>query len=175
MKGVNHAAVPELSLVAAVAENGVIGRGRAMPWHLPADLAHFKRVTLGKPIVMGRRTYEAIGRPLPGRRNIVVTRSPGFVGAGVESAAGLTEAIALTRDVEEIMVIGGGELYAAALPIACRIYLTRVHAAVAGDTHFPEFDPAEWEEVAREERAADEKNAFALTFLVLERRNARTA
>lgn len=160
-----------IALVAAVAENGVIGREGTMPWHLPADLAHFKRITMGKPIVMGRRTFEAIGRALPGRRNIVVSRNADFKAPGIERAANLEAALALTGDVEEVMVIGGGELYRAALPLAHRIHLTRIQAKIEGDTSFPDFDTSEWHETAREERTADEKNAYALTFLTLERKN----
>ncbi|MGH8224698.1 MAG: type 3 dihydrofolate reductase [Gammaproteobacteria bacterium] len=161
-----------IALVAAVAENGVIGRGGEMPWHLPADLAHFKRITMGKPIVMGRRTFEAIGRALPGRRNIVVSRNADFKASGVERAANLEAALALADDAEEVMVIGGGELYRAALPFAQRIHLTRIQAKIEGDTFFPEFDASEWHETAREERTADEKNAYTLTFLTLERKQA---
>ncbi len=161
-----------VALVAAVAENGVIGRGGAMPWHLPADLAHFKRITMGKPIVMGRRTFEAIGQALPGRRNIVVSRNADFKAPGIEHAASLEATLALTGDAEEVMIIGGAELYRAALPLAHRIHLTRIQAKIEGDTFFPDFDVTEWREVAREERDADERNAYALTFLILERKKA---
>jgi len=160
-----------ISLIAAVTDNGVIGRGGGMPWHLPADLAHFKRTTQGKPIVMGRKTFEAIGRPLPGRRNIVVSRRSGFAPAGVETAGSLADALALAGDAEEVMVIGGGELYREALPLARRLYLTRIHAAIEGDTRFPELDPADWRETGREERPADERNDHALSFVTLERRD----
>ncbi len=163
--------MPDVSLIVAADENNVIGRGGAMPWHLPADLAHFKRITMGKPIVMGRRTFEAIGRALPGRRSIVVSRSADFAAPGVEHAASLEAALALAGDAEEVMVIGGGELYRAALPLAQRIYLTRVHAKIEGDTFFPELDDSMWKETARENRAADEKNAYALTFMTLERKS----
>ena len=129
----------EIVLVAAVAENGVIGRDGALPWHLPADLAHFKRVTWGHPILMGRRTFAVIGRALPGRRNIVLTSNPNFVAPGVETAASLKQALSLAGDVPQIMVIGGAELYRAALPLARRIYLTRVHARIEGDAFFPDF------------------------------------
>lgn len=162
---------PLLSLVAAVAENGVIGRGGVMPWHLPADLAHFKQVTLGKPIVMGRRTFEAIGWALPGRRNIVITRRREFAEPGVERAGSLEEALRLAGDAPEVMVIGGAEVYRAALPLARRIYLTRVRADIEGDARFPELDEREWEVGACEERAADAKNDYAMTFLVLERKS----
>jgi len=159
-----------IALVAAVAENGVIGRAGGMPWHLPGDLGHFQRVTTGKPIVMGRKTFEAIGRPLPRRRNIVITRQPGYAPAGVETASSLDAALALAGEADEVMVIGGGELYREALPRAARVYLTRVHASVDGDTRFPDLDPGEWRETAREERPADERHRYAFTFLTLERR-----
>lgn len=169
---VNNTTEPTLSLIAAVSENGVIGRAGRMPWHLPADLAHFKRMTMGKPIVMGRHTFEAIGRPLPGRRNVVVSRRADFAAAGVDVAPDLAAALELGADAHEIMVIGGGELYRAALPLAQRIYLTRVHANVEGDTRFPALSAGEWRETAREERPADKKNPWALSFVTLERTGA---
>jgi dihydrofolate reductase len=159
---------PTITLIVAAAA-GVIGRDNAMPWHLPADLAHFKVHTWGKPIVMGRKTYEAIGKPLPGRRNIVVTRDPGWRAAGVTVAHSLDEALAACGDAPEVMVIGGAQLYAAALPRATRIHLTEIHAAIEGDTWFPELAPAEWREVARLEHAADARNAYAMSFITLER------
>ena len=161
---------PRVTLVVAATDDGVIGRDGGMPWHLPADLAHFKRVTLGHPIVMGRRTYASIGRALPGRLNVVVTRDRSFSAAGVTVAHSLDEALAACGDAAEAMVIGGGELYREALPRATRIHLTRIHAAIAGDTHFPALDPAAWTETTREERPADERNAYPLSFVTLERR-----
>lgn len=158
-----------LSLIVAASENNVIGAAGGMPWHLPADLKHFKATTMGKPIVMGRRTFEAIGRALPGRRSIVVTRNASFSAPGVETAASLEAALELTGEAEEIMVTGGGELYRAALPLAQRIYLTRIHATVEGDTFFPELTPSDWHEVAHEDYAPDEKNAHTLSFITLER------
>lgn len=158
----------EIVLVAAVAENGVIGQDGAMPWHLPADLAHFKRVTWGHPILMGRRTFEAIGRALPGRRNIVISRS-GFKAPGIETATSLEQAVALCGEATQIMVIGGAELYRAALPIARRIYLTRIHASLEGDTFFPDLDSTQWYEVARETRPTDAAHSYALSFIELER------
>jgi dihydrofolate reductase len=143
-----------VALIAAVAENGTIGRDGDLPWRLPADLRHFKRLTLGKPVIMGRKTWQSLGRPLPGRRNIVVTRDAGFAADGAEIAASLDAALAMTRDVEEAMVIGGGEIYARAMARADRLYITHVHAAVEGDTHFPDIDGTEWRETAREEHAA---------------------
>jgi dihydrofolate reductase len=161
----------EISLVAAVADNGVIGADGGMPWHLPADLAHFKQITLGKPVLMGRLTWESIGRPLPGRRNLVLTRDTEWQATGAERVASLQEAIeaAGTRGGTELMVIGGAEVYRQALPSAKRIYLTRVHAEPWGDTLFPELDPDVWREVERRERQSDERNAWDLTFVVLER------
>lgn len=164
------AAAPRVTLVVAATEDGVIGRDNAMPWHLPADLARFKQLTWGKPIVMGRRTFESIGRALPGRRNVVVTRDPAWRAEGVHAADSLDAALAACGDAAEVMVIGGAQLYAAALPRAGRVELTRIHARIDGDTRFPALDPAEWREVARIERAADARNAHALSFISLERR-----
>ena len=161
---------PRVTLVVAATDDGVIGRDGGMPWHLPADLAHFKRVTLGHPIVMGRKTFASIGRALPGRMNVVVTRDPAFAAAGITVAHTFDEALAACGDAAEVMVIGRGELYRDALPRATRIHLTQIHAAIAGDTHFPILDPAVWHETAREERAADERNAYPLSFVTLDRR-----
>jgi dihydrofolate reductase len=166
----NGAAVsPTVTLVVAVAENGVIGREGRLPWHLPDDLKRFKALTWGKPILMGRRTFESIGRALPGRRNVVLTRSKDYRPEGVVVADSLEQALALCRDADEVAVIGGAELFRLALPLARRIHLTRVHAAVEGDVHWPPLDPAEWREVAREEHPPDERHAYAMTFLELER------
>ena len=163
---------PRVSLVVAAAENGVIGRDGEMPWHLPADLAHFKRLTLGKPVLMGRRTHESIGRPLPGRLNLVLSRDPQYDPEGCRRVGSLDEAIALAaaEGAAEIMIIGGGGVYREALETADRIYLTRVQCAPVGDTFFPDPDPAEWREIRRQERPADDRNPFALTFLELVRR-----
>ncbi len=144
---------PEIILVVAAAENGVIGRDGAMPWHLPEDLRRFKRLTIGHPVIMGRRTFASIGRPLPGRHNIVLTRDPAWRVEGVAVAANLAEAIAAagldprTR-AGRIFVIGGAQVYALALPVATAIELTRVHATPQGDTHFPGPDPERWHRVA---------------------------
>jgi len=147
----------------------VIGRGGALPWHLPDDLKHFKAVTLGKPVLMGRRTFESIGRPLPGRRNIVLSSGPAIAVPGIETVATLQEALQRCADVAECCVIGGAALYAAALPLAQVIYLTRVQDAVAGDVHFPDVRWEEWRETARIEHAADERHAHAMSFVTLER------
>lgn len=161
---------PRVTLVVAATDHGVIGKDGGMPWHLPADLAHFKRLTLGHPIVMGRRTYASIGRALPGRLNVVVTRDRSFAAPGVTVAHSFDEAVSACGDAPEAMVIGGGELYREALPRATRIHLTRIHASIEGDTHFPALDSAAWQETAREERPADERNAYPLSFVTLERR-----
>ncbi len=158
----------KLSAVVAASDNDVIGRGNALPWHLPADLAHFKRLTLGKPILMGRRTFEAIGRPLPGRRNFVLSRG-GFEAGGVETVDSLQEAISRAGDVPELAVIGGATLYELALPRLDILHLTRVHTTIDGDTFLPPIPSAQWREVSREWRAADERNAFAMSFITLER------
>jgi dihydrofolate reductase len=163
----------KVSLIVAVADRGVIGRGGALPWHLPKDLARFKRLTMGHHLIVGRRTWEAIGRALPGRRMVVVTRHPARLALpeGVWAAGSLDEALQIARAAgdEEAFVAGGAELYRDALPRADRIYLTRVHAEVTGDTFLPQVDLADWTEVEREELAADEKNASATTFSVLDR------
>ena len=165
----SRGAAPTVTLVVAATDAGVIGRDNAMPWHLPADLAHFKEVTMAKPIVMGRRTYESIGRALPGRLNVVVTRDLRWSAPGVVVAHSFDEALAACGDAPEAMVIGGAQLYAAALPRATRVHLTRIHAALDGDTFFPTLPPAEWREVAREARAPDARNAHAMSFITLER------
>jgi dihydrofolate reductase len=157
-----------LTAVFAASENDVIGRDNALPWHLPADLAHFRRVTMGKSILMGRRTFQSIGRPLPGRRNIVLTRGD-FAAPGVETVRSLDEALELVAGEPELANIGGAEAFRLALPRTDRIYLTRVHAVVDGDTFLPDLPATEWREVEREERAADERNAYAMTFITLDR------
>jgi dihydrofolate reductase len=159
-----------LSLIVAAGEHNEIGKDGKMPWYLPADLKHFKALTLGKPVIMGRRTFEAIGKPLPQRRNVVVSRSRGFRAPGCETAGSLPDALVLAAGVPEIIVIGGGEIYREALPRAQRIYLTRVHAHFEADTFFPALDPTAWRETARDDHAADERNAFAYSFLTLVRR-----
>ena len=165
---------PEIVLVVAAADNGVIGKDGAMPWHLPADLRRFKRITTGKPVIMGRKTFESIGKPLPGRHNIVLTRDPRFRAPGATLAPNLAEAIAAAgldprARADELMVIGGAEIYALARPIATRIELTRIHVSPDGDTWFPDPDPADWREAAREDHAAD-GDAPAHSFLTYVRR-----
>jgi dihydrofolate reductase len=150
----------ELVLVVARARNGVIGNNGALPWRLPADMRRFKAITVGKPVVMGRKTFESIGRPLPGRHNIVLTRDTGWRAEGVTVVPNLAEAVAAAgldprARADTIMIIGGAQIYAEALPSATRIELTEVDAAPEGDTLLPAFDPARWREVAREAHAAE--------------------
>jgi dihydrofolate reductase len=142
--------MPLVSLVAALARNRVIGASNRLPWHLPEDLQRFKRLTMGAPVIMGRKTHESIGRALPGRRNIVVTRRPRASWDGCEVAGSLDAALAAAGDAPEVFLIGGAELYRLALPRADRLYLTLIDAEYPGDTLFPEFDPADWRETARE-------------------------
>jgi dihydrofolate reductase len=162
----------ELVLVVARARNGVIGNKGALPWHLPADLKRFKVMTVGKPVIMGRKTFESIGRPLPGRHNIVLTRDADWRAAGATVVPNLAEAIAAAgldprARAEAIMVIGGAQIYAEALPSATRIELTEVDAAPDGDTTLPAFDPVRWREVARETHPADgEAPGFSFVTLV---------
>ena len=153
-----------------MARNRVIGRDNQLPWKLPADLAYFKRVTMGHPIVMGRRTYESIGRALPGRLNIVVSRNPQFGAPGCTVVPSLAEAWRAAGDAEEVCVIGGTSIFAEALPAADRIHLTEVEAEVPGDTWFPEFDRSEWSEREVERHPADERHAHPFRILVLDRK-----
>ncbi len=159
-----------LSLIVAMDENNLIGREGDLPWRLSADLKHFKSLTIGKPIIMGRKTWESIGRPLPQRLNIVVTSNPEFKAEGAMVVSDLTQAIEACGVVPEVMIIGGSTIYRAFLPKADRLYLTRVHGELTGDTHFPFFDLNDWEEVARERHEADDKNAYDYSFLTLERK-----
>lgn len=150
-----------LSLIAAMANERVIGRDNTLPWRLPEDLQHFKRTTLGKPVIMGRKTWESLGRPLPGRRNIVVSRNPDYLPVGGELVSSLEAAMAATADVDEAFVIGGADLYRQALPLAQRIYLTEIAGDYAGDAHFPEFAAADWREVSREAHTSSDGIAYA--------------
>ncbi|HHQ4599848.1 type 3 dihydrofolate reductase [Aeromonas veronii] len=162
----------KISMIAAMAHDRVIGKDNQMPWHLPADLAHFKRVTLGKPVLMGRKTFESIGRPLPGRRNLVISRNPDYQAEGIEVVGSVEAALALLAgsSVEELMVIGGGHLYAEMLPSADCLYLTRIDLAVEGDTRFPAFDDGQWQRVDCESHSADEKNPHPYSFETWQRR-----
>lgn len=162
----------KLSLIAAMDVNRVIGVDNTLPWHLPADLKHFKSVTMGKPILMGRKTYESIGKPLPGRENIVLSRQSDFLAQGCKVVQSLEAALAYADNelhADELMVIGGAQLYEAMLAVADRLYLTEVDTSVKGDAYFPEINRCEWTETDWQEHTADEKNAYNYNFLTLER------
>jgi dihydrofolate reductase len=165
-----------VSLIAAVSENNVIGHKGRLPWHLPDDLQRFRKLTGGKTVIMGRKTYESLGQPLPNRRNIIVTRQEGYRAEGCEVVHSLEEALRKasapspqTPGMEEVFVIGGAELYRQALALAHRLYLTRVHAQVEGEVFFPEVDWLQWREVAREGHPADRRHPYPFTFLEYER------
>ncbi len=163
------------TLVVAMARNRVIGRDNQLPWRLPDEIAYFKRVTMGHPIVMGRRTYESIGKPLPGRKNIVVTHDRRYQAPGCSVVGSLGEAWQAAGNAEEVCVIGGTSLFRESLPIADRIHLTLVEADVPGDTYFPEFDRGEWHETEVMRQAADERHAYPFRILLLERKPSRSA
>ena len=170
---------PVIALVVAMAENGVIGRLNELPWHLPSELRHFRKLTMGHPVIMGRKTFESIGRALPGRDNIVLTRGKIMDDPEVltvnsfEEAVALGERLARKRGVDEIMVIGGGQIFERLRPQAQRIYLTRVHMEAEGDTTFAEPEPDIWEEVSREYHPAEEGDTCDYTLCVYERKNGR--
>jgi len=165
-------AAPLVSLIVAMAQNGVIGCGNSLPWRLPQDLRRFRAFTLGKPVLMGRKTYESIGRPLQGRANLVLTRHRSWSAHGVTVVHSLEEALNLARQAKELVAIGGAEVYRLVLPVARRIYLTHVHADVPGDTFFPDFDPTQWADVEYLTHPVDAEHAYPVTFITLERRNA---
>ena len=159
----------KISIIVAMDSNGVIGRENELPWHLPADLQHFKHTTMGKPILMGRKTWESIGRPLPGRTNIVITRDSDYQADGCVVVNSIDAALAAAGEQDEVMVIGGAEFYRQVLPRTDTLYLTRIHASFDGDTVFPELNAARWHEVERSDRTADEKNPYDYSFIRLER------
>lgn len=164
------------SMIVAAARNGTIGRDNTLPWRIQDDLRYFRRVTMGKPVIMGRRTFDSIGRPLPGRDNIVVSRNPAFAAAGVSVVHGVDEAFSLAEasarasGAGELMLLGGAQLYAEAMPRIQRIYLTRVHADVEGDAQLPVLVDGQWREISREDHDADSRNEFSFSFIVLQRR-----
>ena len=168
-------AAPRLSLIAAMSENGVIGKDNAMPWHISADLKNFRRLTMGKPVIMGRRTFESIGKPLPGRPNLVISRDPTYRPAGAvvcdgpDAARDAASKLAGDARVDEIMVIGGAEIYAAFLPNADRLYVTEVHARIDGDARFPAFDPGEWVEISRDARDPETGDGPRFSFVMYDR------
>ncbi|MDN3617761.1 type 3 dihydrofolate reductase [Vibrio gallaecicus] len=157
-----------ISMIAAMADNRVIGKDNQMPWHLPADFAWFKRSTMGKPVVMGRKTYESIGRPLPGRLNIVISRDSSLSIEGVTTVTSIEAALEVVNNVDEVMIIGGGAIYSSCLPLANKLYLTHIGLSVEGDTQFPDWGEG-WNKVTSEAYRADEKNAYDMEFTILER------
>ncbi len=159
----------KLSIIVAMDKNRVIGRGDALPWHISSDLKHFKKITMGKPIIMGRKTHESIGRPLPGRENIILTRDKTYQAEGCTVLNSMEEIFEHCKDIEEVMITGGAEIYKLILEQTSNLYLTEVHTEIKGDTYFPEFDRSEWKEVSREDFKADEKNEFDYSFVLLER------
>lgn len=162
---------PVISAIVAMAENRVIGKDNKMPWHLPADLKHFKGTTSGHPVLMGRKTYESIGKPLPDRTNIIMTRDTQYSAPDCVILNSIETALSMANelDMDEIFVIGGAEIYRQLLPQIQRVYLTIVHHSFDGDAFFPELNADEWHEVSRERHAADEKNKFDYSFVVMER------
>lgn len=160
-----------ISLIAALARNRVIGVDNRLPWRLPADLRHFRQLTMGKPVLMGRKTFQSIGKPLPGRINIVVSQNPAFQVPGVIVVDSIERGIAAAREHDELMVIGGASLYETMLPKAGRMYLTFIHEDFPGDARFVVYDENEWVETAREDHPADEANPCAYSFVTLERKH----
>ena len=159
-----------LSIIAAMDRNRLIGNNNQLPWHLPVDFAHFKSVTMGKPIIMGRKTFESIGKPLPGRTNIVLSRDPGTKYDGAECVTSFEGAVSVVPDAEEIMVIGGSTIYEMLMPLVDRMYLTYVESEFEGDAWFPEFDQQQWRETSSEYRQANDKNAYDCRFVTLEKK-----
>jgi len=160
-----------ISIIAAVADNGIIGRQGDLPWRLPADMRYFRRVTMGKPVLMGQRTFESIGKPLKGRATIVLTDDPSFTAEGCVVRRSIDDALdaAAASGADEVMIAGGASVYAQLLPRADRLYLTEVHAEIEGDVSFPEVDARAWREISRQARAADEKNLSDVDFVIYER------
>jgi len=161
---------PLVSLIVAVADNGVIGRDNALPWHLPEDLKRFKRLTMGKPIIMGRKTFESIGKPLPGRLNVVVTRDTNYRREGISVVHDVDAALTASVGAGEVMVIGGADLFRLFLPRSMRVHLTRVHGNIEGDIRWTPLDESRWHRTAAEDHPADEHHAYAMTFELWEKR-----
>jgi dihydrofolate reductase len=159
----------QISIIAALADNKVIGKDNKLPWHMSADLKHFKAITFGKPVIMGRKTYESLGKALPGRRNIVVTHNKTWQSTGCEIYHSLEAALQAVEDYAEVMILGGAEIYKQALPLADRMYLTFIHHDFVGDTYFPKWNADEWQEIEHVDYPADEKNPYPYSFVILQR------
>lgn len=160
----------KLAIIVATDQQGLIGKENDLPWKLSADLQYFRRVTMGKPLIMGRNTHESIGRALPGRKNIIVTKSEDYQAEGCTVVNSIADALLACDQFEEVMVMGGASLYEQLLPKADKLYLTQVHASLTGDTWFPEWQKNEWSELSREDHQADEKNDYDYSFIVYEKR-----
>jgi len=163
---------PRIAYVVAMDENRLIGRNNDLPWRLPDDMAWFRRHTIGKPCLMGRKTYDSLPvrfRPLPGRLNIVVTRNADYEAPGAVVVHSVEDALRAAGEVEEIIVVGGADLFRRLMPVVDRLYLTRIHGAAEGDVFFPEYDPSVWREIYREEHSADDRHSYAFTWLILDR------
>ena len=158
-----------LSIVVAMDKNRLIGKDNKLPWHLPADLAYFKKITTGKSIVMGRKTHDSIGRPLPNRRNIVISRNSKTLITGCEVLTNIDEVLSITKDEDEVMVIGGASLCEQLLPQVSRLYITKIEGKFDGDVYFPEYDESDWRQVSCESHLPDDSNLYAHHFIVLER------
>jgi len=158
-----------ISIIVALSENNVIGVNNKLPWHLSADLKRVKTVTMGHHLIMGRKTFESFGKPLPGRTNVIITRNKNFKAEGCIVVASLNEALEKSKHDDQVFVFGGGEIFREALPLVRKIYMTRVHTRVEGDTYFPQLHPDEWKEISRQDFGADEKNDFPFSFIDLER------
>ncbi|MFM2135151.1 MAG: hypothetical protein RL021_551 [Bacteroidota bacterium] len=158
------------SIIVALSENNVIGTGNQLPWRLSADLKRVKALTMGHHLIMGRKTYESIGRPLPGRTNVIITRNGAYAPEGCVVVGSLKSALEVAKDDPEVFVFGGGEIFREALPLVDKIYMTIVHCTITGDTHFPALDPGEWNEVERQEFNSDEKNEYDYSFVTLKRK-----
>ena len=158
-----------VSLISAMGNGRVIGIENRLPWHLPADMKHFRMLTMGKPVLMGRKTFDSIGKPLPGRTNIVVSQDTDFQPEGVKVARSIAQALSTDEEVEEIMVIGGASFYAQLLPQAQRLYITQIHHDFSGDAFFPPWNPDEWREIEREDHDADDVNIYPYTFITFSR------
>ncbi len=161
---------PFVSAVVAAAENNAIGRDNQLLWHLPNDLRFFKHTTTGHAIIMGRKTYESVGRPLPNRRNIIVTRQAGYTAEGADVVHSLAAALESCAAAEHVFVVGGAEIYQQALPVTDRVYLTRVHVSLPGDSFFPQLDEQDWKLVSEDHHPADNRHAYGYTFMIYERR-----
>lgn len=159
-----------ISIIVALSENNVVGVNNQLPWKLSADLKRVRGLTMGHHIIMGRKTYESIGRPLPGRVNVVITRNTDFKADGCIIVGSLSEALKISKSDPEVFIFGGGEIFRDALPQVSKIYMTKVHHSLEGDTHFPTLNPQEWRELERTEFKADEKNEYDYSFLTLERK-----